>query len=76
MKVSNLFAKDVFIRLDGGDAFVATAKYGFLYTKTEQVSVDGEPSGAERTTAEVHSRYLVPPISASAKKRRGWETGF
>ena len=64
------FSKEVFIRLEGGDAFVSTMKYGCFYSKTKEFSVDWEPSLLTVQESEpLQARYLIPPMTVP--KRRG-----
>jgi len=66
MTLPRPFAKEVFIRLDGGDAFVSTVKYGCIYSKAREFKVDWNVI----TPQEMPRRpiYLVPPITVALKK--------
>lgn len=72
MIFSKLFSREVFIRLEDGDAFVSTVKYGRFYSKTKEFGLDGEPElpgRNERATAL--PEHLVPRAAAPMKKRSG-----
>lgn len=72
MALPKPFAKDVFIRLEGRDAFVSTVKYGCFYSKTKEFDVDWEPSPPALQDSERRlARYLVPPVTVLLKKRHG-----
>ena len=58
----------VFIRLDGGDAFVSTVKYGCFYSKAREFKVDWEATALTPQEAPLQARYLVPPITVALKK--------
>lgn len=64
-----LFAKEVFIRLDGDDAFVSTVKYGCLYSKASEFKVEWE--ALEPTSPEItfHPAYALPLITIAVKTR-------
>jgi len=64
MGLPKLFSREVFIRLEGGETFATTMKYGCFYTKTEEFKVDWGASALtfqERATPT--ATYLVPPAT-------------
>jgi hypothetical protein len=70
MALPGAFSKEVFIRLEAGDAFVSTVKYGCFYSKTKEFSVDWEPSLLTlQESRPLQARYLIPPVTV--RKRGG-----
>jgi len=66
------FTKEVFIRLEGGDAFVSTVKYGCFYSKTKEFDMDWEPSPPALQVSKLHlARHLIPRVMVFVKKRSG-----
>ena len=64
--------KEVFIRLEGDGAFVSTVKYGCVYSKTKEFSVDWEASSLTlEESAPQRAQYLIPPVTVPLKKRGG-----
>jgi len=64
-----LFPREVFIRLEDGDTFATTVKYGRLYSKTEKLRVDWEASATVQESASPTATYLVPPATMPPKKQ-------
>ena len=64
MTLAKPFSKEVFIRIEGNDAFISTVKYGCFYSKRKAFSVYLYPSLAARR----QPKYLVPPITILRKR--------
>ena len=71
MALPRPLTKEVFIRLDGGDAFVSTVKYGCVYSKAREFKVDWEATLPPPQETPLQPKYLVPPITVALKKRGG-----
>jgi len=57
MGLQKFFAKEIFIRLEDGDALVSTFKYGSFYSKTKEFDLNQEvPAVCEPATLEHVSR--------------------
>lgn len=64
MRLPKSFTKQVFIRLEGGEAFASTVKYGCFHSKTQDFKVDRQASGqALPEMAPPKATYLVPPMT-------------
>jgi len=76
MGLPKLFTREVFIRLEDGETFATTVKYGRFYSKTEEFKVVWEASAAVLESALPTATYLVPPATMPPKKARcvrpGW----
>ena len=64
MALMKPLSKEVFIRIEGIDAFVSTVKYGCFYSKTREFSVCRDRA----LVARPQPKYLVPPITMAMKK--------
>lgn len=65
MTLPKSFTKQVYIRLEGGEAFVSTVKYGCFYSKTNEFKVCSEaPELSLQEDAQLAPKYLVPPLTA------------
>jgi hypothetical protein len=69
MGLPKLFARDVFIHLEGGETFATTVKYGCFFSKTEEVKVDWEASVTHQESASPTVTYLVPPATVPPRKQ-------
>jgi len=69
MELPKLFIREVFIRLEGGETFATTVKYGCFYSKTEEFKVDWEASATPQESASPTATYLVPPAPMPPKKQ-------
>ncbi len=64
MRVPRSLAREVFIRLDGNEAFVGTVKYGRFYSRTKEVTVVCEASPLRLPErVPLAARYFVPPLT-------------
>lgn len=62
MKFSNIFTKEVLIRLQGDEAFAATVKFGRFYSKTKEFTAgcEASPQSVPKSASPVVT-YVVPP---------------
>jgi len=65
MALPKCFTKDVFIRLEGCDAFVSTVKHGWFYRIAKEFSIEGELSLPTLPKSEP----LQTPVALPLKKR-------
>jgi len=69
MGLPKLFTREVFIRLDDGETFATTVKYGRLYSKTEEFKVDWKGSVTLQESTSPTATYRVPPATMPPKKQ-------
>jgi hypothetical protein len=69
MGLPKLFSREVFIRLEGGEIFATTVKYGCFYSKTKELKVYWEASAILQESASPSPTYLVPPPTMPHKKQ-------
>ena len=67
MELPKLFSREVFIRLEDGETFATSVKYG-CFSKTEEFKVDWEASATLQESVPPTATYLVPPATMPPKK--------
>lgn len=69
MKMPKAFTKEVLIRLEGGDGFISTVRYGWFCSISEAFRLGGPSSLHDRpATASAEPKDAVP-INVPLRKR-------